>query len=168
MPGTAYSLQKTRNLTWRTVLDDVVHIANVNSQFHGGGADQAAQVPGFEGLFCLHSRFHREAAVVHANGLAKLAEPGAQDLRRLPGVDEDEALFVVHRLPDEANLRRQTGIALQGAGHGIVRSRGLRTYYLKIASSLHIGLDNFEASFVPTSSLATACGEPTVAESPIL
>ncbi len=31
VPGTAYPLQKARYLTWRAVLDDVVHIADINS-----------------------------------------------------------------------------------------------------------------------------------------
>ena len=114
MAGSADALQQTGDLARRAVLDDVIHIADVNSKLHGGGADQAAQVSGLEGLLCLHPRLHGEAAVMHANGLAQLAEPGAQDLSRLPGVDEDEALSGMHRLPDEANLRCQAGIALQG------------------------------------------------------
>ena len=145
MPGPPHPLYQAGDGAGGAVLNDMVHIAYVYPQLHGGGADQSLQLSCFEGLLRLHPGLHGEAAVVHSYRQAHLAETGAQNLRRLTGVDEDQALLALNHLFYESDLGRQAGIALQGAGQGPVPLARHGTGHQKIAAPLYIGLDYFIA-----------------------
>ena len=128
-------------MSGRAILDDVVHVADVDPKLHGRGADEPLKRAVLEGILSLDPGLNGQAAVMDADGLAHLAEPRAKNLCRLPGVDEDQTFLRANLIPNPPDMGGQPWLALQLAGQSIIGAVWLWTDHPELCEPLYVRSD---------------------------